>query len=222
MGMIKNLQLTLSIQKTGFDQKVIIICTPVLCFMSSLFIYTYCVLLFFLQHQNIETFLKANPTSPLKVKGSGHQHQRILGDHLRPADHRLEQEDKPVQPQERNHLETETDLSVQQRGYYNDYCLIVMSLPPQEPCFYALALNINRVQRKLVLQLVLRPNMQVAFPTLKNDKQNLLQFLCNLNPPPPSPEKISLPCRAIEQNSLAFLQAKFTSPWLSVMTFFAH
>ena len=85
---------------------------------------------FFLQHQNIETFHKANPTSPLKVKGSGHWHQRILRDHLRPADHRLEQEDKPVQLQERNHLVTEADLSAQQRGYHNDYYLIVMFVPP--------------------------------------------------------------------------------------------
>jgi len=88
------------------------------------------VLLFFLQHQNIEIFHKANPTSPLKVKGSGHWHQRILVDHLRQADRPLEQEDKPIQPQERNHLVTEADLSAQQRGYYSDYYLIVMFVPP--------------------------------------------------------------------------------------------
>lgn len=85
-------------------------------------IYTCYVLLFFLQHQN--------PTSPLKVEGSRHWHQRILRDHLRPADHHLEQEDKPVQPQERNHLLTEADLSAQQRGYYNDYYLIFIFVSP--------------------------------------------------------------------------------------------
>ena len=93
-------------------------------------IYTCYVLLLFLQHQNIETFHKANPTSPLKVEGSRHRHQRILRDYLRPADHHLEQEDKPVQPQERNHLLTEADLSAQQRGYYNDYYLMVIFVSP--------------------------------------------------------------------------------------------
>lgn len=169
---IKNLQLTLSVSVlSGFDQKVIII-NFMFCVLCPHSIYTYYVLLFFLQHQNIEIFHEANSTSPLKVNGSGHRLQRILRDHLRPADHYREQEDKPVQPQERNHLVTEADLSAQQRGYYNDYCLIVIFVSPQQPCFYALALNINRVQRKSVLQLVLWANMQVAFPSLTNDKQN--------------------------------------------------
>ena len=109
--------------------------TYVLCFMSLLSIYTYCVLLFFLQHQIIETFHKANPTSPLKVKGSGHWHQRILGDHLRRADHPFEQEDKPVRPQERNRLVTEADLSAQQRGYYND-CYLLLFLYHLRSCVF--------------------------------------------------------------------------------------
>ena len=194
----KNLQLTLSVSVlTQFDQKVITI-NFMFCVLCPHSIYTCYVLLFFLQHQNIETFHKANPTSPLKVEGSRHRHQRILRDHLRPADHHLEQEDKPVQPQERNHLLTEADLSAQQRGYYNDYYLIFIFVSPQQPCFYALALNINRVQRKSVLQLVVWANVQVAFRSLKNDKQNLLQFLCNLNSPLP-PKKLHLQQNRIHQ-----------------------